>query len=98
MAPRRSRNTTAIERTVVALRATGRLEPVDEATVALARTLAMALDVADPEESPAQLASLARAQLSTLKLLRGVNDTDGDDGLNDLLAALHGPMGDAPES
>jgi hypothetical protein len=87
-----------VERTVAALRVGGRLESADDATVALARTLAAALDVVDPVESPAQLASLARAHLAALKLLRGVNDTDADEGLSDLVAALQGPMGDAEES
>ena len=98
MAPPRTRNASAVERTVAALRVGGRLEAVDDATVALARTLAQALDTVDPVDMPAQVASLARAQLSALKLLRGVTDHDVDDGLADLLAALHGPLGDAPES
>ena len=98
MAPRRSRNAAAVERTVAALRSGGRLEAADDATVALARTLAAALDLVDPVDGPAQMASLARAHLAALKLLRGVTDTDADDGLADLVAAMHGPMGDAPES
>jgi hypothetical protein len=81
---------------VVALRQTGRLESVDAATVALARTLAAALDMVDPVEYPAQAASLARVQLSTLKSLRGA-PVDADDGLTDLVAALQAPMGDAEE-
>ena len=98
MAPKRTRNAAAVERTVAALRSTRRLEQADDATVALARTLASALDAVEPAECPAQTASLARAHLSALKLLRGVTDTDADDGLADLIAAMHGPLGDAPES
>jgi hypothetical protein len=77
-----------VERTVAGLRDAGRLEAADEAAVALARTLAGALDTVDPVVWPAQVASLARAQLATLKLLRGVADDDRDAGLDELLAAL----------
>jgi hypothetical protein len=95
--PAKGRNTAAIERTVAALRSGGRIEEVDAATVALARHLAAALDAVDPLEFPAQAASLARVQLSTLRTLRGTG-ADDDDGLADLVAALSGPMGDAQES
>jgi len=91
------RNKKAAERTLVALRQVGRLEPVDEATVGLARTLAEAIDVVDPIEQPAQLASLSRAYLATLRMLRG-GDGDGDDHLADWLSGLSSPMGDAAES
>jgi P27 family predicted phage terminase small subunit len=87
------RNSEAIQSTIATLRHTGRLEKADDATVALARTLAQALDTVDPETQPAQLASIARAQLATIKLLRGVAD-DGDSGsggLDELLAALGDP-------
>ena len=87
-----------MERTVTALRIGGKLESVDDATVALARTLAAALDVVDPGECPAQVASLARAHLAALKLLRGVRDDDSDDGFSDLVAAMRSSMGDAEES
>jgi hypothetical protein len=94
----KGRNAAAIERTVAALRSGGRIEEVDAATVALARHLAAALDAVDPVEYPAQVASLARAQLGTLRILRGAAVDADDDGLADLVAALSGPMGDAPES
>jgi hypothetical protein len=95
--PARSRNSAAAEHTISALRGGGRIEDADAATVALVRHLAGALDLVDPGEWPAQVASLARAQLAALKMLRGVGD-DSDDSLGDLVAALSGPMGDAPES
>jgi P27 family predicted phage terminase small subunit len=86
---RRYRNAKATDATIGALRATGRLEKVDSAAVALTRTLAEALDVVDPESYPAQLASLARAQLATLHVLRGgANDDTGSASLDELLAAL----------
>jgi phage terminase small subunit len=92
-----TRNTRGAERTIAALRAGGRLEQVDDATLALVRTIAAAMDRVDPGTYPAQLASLARAQLAALKMLRGINDDD-DDSLDELLATLSAPMGDAPES
>ena len=95
---KRTRNARAVEVTIAALRTGGRLEPVDAATVALVRTLAHDLDEVDPGGSPAQLATLARAQLAALKLLRGVNDTDDGDDFAEFIAAMRGEMGDAPES
>jgi hypothetical protein len=95
---RRYRNTKATERTLTALRQVGRLEPVDEAAVGLARSLAEALDRVDPETYPAQLASVARVHLSTIRLLRGNPEDDSDSGLGDWLAGLSRTMGDAPES
>jgi hypothetical protein len=97
---RRWRNADAVERTIEALRAGGRLEGADAATVALTRHLASALDQVDAVDFPAQVASLARAQLAALRLLRGTNDDD-DGGPSDadaLLAALLSPtVGDAEE-
>ena len=95
-APPRYRNQAATERTITSLRQLGRLEPVDEATLALVRTVALALDRIDPEEQPAPMASLARVQLAALKLLRG--QTDDTDALAAVLAGLSAEMGDAPES
>jgi hypothetical protein len=92
------RNRRATERTVEGLRKGGRLELADEASIALARTMAEALDTVDAEQYPAQLASLARVHLSTLRLLRGKPDNDDDAGVADWLAALSSPMGDAPEA
>jgi hypothetical protein len=94
---RQGRNAAGVERTLAALRAGGRLEEVDAGMVALARHLADSLDVVDPAEHPAQAASLARVQLSTLRALRGA-PVDDDDGIADLVAALSAPMGDAAES
>jgi P27 family predicted phage terminase small subunit len=97
--PVRFRNRSAMEKTLSGLRAGGRLERADEATVALTRTLAEALDKVDAEMYPAQIASLARSQLAALRLLRGSPENDADSGLADILAAaMQGPMGDAPES
>jgi P27 family predicted phage terminase small subunit len=90
------RNQSAIERTLKSLTEAGRLERVDDATVALTRTLAEALDRVDPEVYPAQMATLARVQLAALRMLRGKHDDD-DDGaaLGDLISALSSEMGDA---
>jgi P27 family predicted phage terminase small subunit len=82
------RNVRAAEDTIAALRATGRLEAADESTIALVRTLATALDTLDPEARPAQMASIARCQLSAIKLLRGVADEPANAGYDELLAAL----------
>jgi hypothetical protein len=77
---------------VAALRAGGRLEPVDAALLAVGRTLAADMD--DPDGTTTQT---AWAYLAVLKTLRGAA-VDADDGLAELVAALSGPMGDAPES
>jgi transposase len=91
--PRTRRNRAAIERTITALRRGGRLEPVDAAGIALARHLAAALDVVDPEHYTAQLASLARVHLATLRQLRGMDDrNEGDPDLGELLSYLAAPM------
>jgi P27 family predicted phage terminase small subunit len=95
--PRRYRNQRAAEATIAALRQSGRIEVVDEATIALVRTLASALDRLEPEEDAAPLASLARTQIQALKMLRGQSD-DSADALATLLASLSTEMGDAPES
>jgi len=92
---RRHLNRRAMEATISALGGLGRLEPVDEATLALCRSLAAAMDALDPDD-PA-IASLARTQLQALKLLRGQTD-DSATALATLLAAVSTSMGDAPES
>src|SRR5215471_8841106 len=69
---KRLRNQRGMESTIEALRATGRLERVDEATLALCRSLALAMDSLEPDD-PA-IASLARTQLQALRLLRGQAD------------------------
>jgi hypothetical protein len=81
--------------TIAALRRGGVVEVADEATVALARYLAAALDRLDPLLFPAQAASLARAHLATIRLLRGIGDDRGNPPLGDeLLALLSAPLGD----
>jgi P27 family predicted phage terminase small subunit len=95
-APGRYRNQSAAERTIAALRSGGRIEPVDEATLALVRTVAQGLDCADPEGDAPALASLARVQLAALKMLRG--QPDDADSLANLLTSLSATLGDAEES
>jgi P27 family predicted phage terminase small subunit len=94
------RNGAATERTIAALRAGGRLEGVDAAATALVRHLASALDGVDPVRCPAQTASLARVYLVALRNLRGDDADDRHDtgALDDLLAVLSSPVGDATES
>jgi P27 family predicted phage terminase small subunit len=90
------RNQAAIERTLKSLHDGGKIEAVDAAAVALTRTLAEALDRIDPETYPAQMATLARVQLSALRMLRGSKDDDNDNAaLSDLIAAMSTEMGDA---
>lgn len=92
----RRRNQAATETTLRVLRDVGRLESVDAAAVALTRTLAEALDRVDPEQYPAQMANLARAQLAALRLLRGSSDDDNDNAaLSDFIASMSTEMGDA---
>jgi hypothetical protein len=86
------RNQAAFERTVRALRATGRLEDVDAALVAAGRTLAALMD--DRDEPTVQC---AYAYLSVLRQLRG-GTVGSDDAIGDLLASMRTPLGDAPES
>jgi hypothetical protein len=93
----RYRNRRATEATIGALRSLGHLEPVDEATLALMRTISAALDDLEPNDAPAALASLARVQLAAITMLRGTADDDTD-SLAALLASMSGEMGDAPES
>jgi P27 family predicted phage terminase small subunit len=96
-APGRWRNSAATERTITALRKGGRLEEVDSAATALARHLARALDSVDAARYPAQVASLARVQLTALRTLRGVDEEEGGAGIDELLAALSAPVGDTPQ-
>jgi P27 family predicted phage terminase small subunit len=98
-ARRTFRNGAAIEKTVAALRSGGRLTDVDAAAVAMARHLAEALDRVDPARWPAQVASLARVQLATLRTLRGLDDEPGDAyGIDELLAGLSAPVGDPEDA
>ena len=91
---RRTRNSAGLERSLKCMRDAGKIEEVDDALVALARHLADALDSVDPVEQPAQTASLARAQLATLRVLMG--GADDDPGLD--LAAVLAAMGDTPDT
>jgi phage terminase small subunit len=91
----RTRNQRAMEGTISALRGLGRLEPVDEATLALCRSLATAMDALDPDDP--SIASLARTQLQALRLLRGQADDDANT-LAALLLGVRSTVGDAPES
>jgi len=94
--PRRRRiNVSAMECTIGALEALGRLEPVDAATLALCRSLAAAMDALEPDDPG--IAGLARTQLQALRLLRGQTD-DSATALAALLASVSTTMGDAPES
>jgi P27 family predicted phage terminase small subunit len=98
-AARRSwRNSAAAEKTITALRSGGRIADVDAAAVALARHLAEALDRVDSARWPAQVASLARVQLMTLRTLRGLDDEPGGEfSIDEILGALSAPMGDSEE-
>ena len=83
-----------VDQTVGALRSTGRLEPVDAALVALARTLADALDDehADPDGSAFTVATLSGRLLPVLDGLRGERVV----GYDDLDAVLAGMTLDSP--
>lgn len=89
---RTGRNVSAFERTLAALRTGGRIEAVDAALIAMGRSLAALMD--DPTEP---VIGVVWPYLSVLKELRGVT-TDADGGLAELVAAMRGQMGDAPES
>jgi hypothetical protein len=66
--PRPHRNASAVERTVRELRAAGRLEAIDAALLAAARTTARALDQAP---NPYVTATVARVHLEAVRLLIG---------------------------
>jgi P27 family predicted phage terminase small subunit len=94
------RNRRATEHTITALRNGGRLEGVDDAVVALARHLSDGLDLVDPGRYPTQTATLARAQLGTLRLLRGDREDEqqrpGPRNVDELLSFLSSEVGDTP--
>jgi phage terminase small subunit len=94
-AGRRTRNQKAAEATIASLRQLGRIEPVDEATIGLVRSLARTLDAIEPDD-PA-VGSLARTQLQALRMLRGTTD-DSANALAALLASVSAEMGDAPDT
>jgi hypothetical protein len=73
------------------MRVTGRIEPVDEALVALGRVIADQADAIehDEEHSPFVRNSLYRTMLSTVTALRDTAHTDADlPSLDDLFAGL----------
>lgn len=85
-------NLSALDETVSALRALGRLEDVDAATVEAARSLAMAVD-----EQPGN-ASLWREYQAAVRSLREVGaDDDGGLDIDAIVAAIRGdaPLGNA---
>jgi len=84
-----------VEATVSALRAGGRLEPVDAALVALARTLADAVDDerADVDGSGYTVATLGGRLVPVLEILRGERVVGFDD-LDALLAGMRLDEGD----
>jgi hypothetical protein len=91
---RRTRNVAAYERTLAALRAGGRLEAVDAATVAVGRTMAELMDAAGEP-----VVQTAWVYLAVIKQLRGeVTPATGDDDLAAFLAVLQSQVGDAPQS
>jgi hypothetical protein len=91
----RRRNTDATERTIKALARGGRLEPVDDAMVGLARATAQLLDqaIGDPEEKTYAVAALGRLHLATLMALTGREDADVDAGIAEVIAALSTSVG-----
>jgi hypothetical protein len=91
-------NRTSTGRTIRALKATGKLETVDEAIVGLARATADLLDEAiDDAGQPAYArAALGRLHLAALLALTGKDGGDADAGLNEVIAALSAPLGYAP--
>jgi hypothetical protein len=85
------RNERALERSLRALREAGRIDDVDAAMIALARTLARSLDTAT---SAHVVASIGRVHLEALRRLTNVpGHADDDDGFNTLLEALRGTPG-----
>lgn len=86
----------AVRSTVEALRAAGRLEPVDDALVALALTLARAMDDELAEHgSRFTVSALSGKLLPVLVELRG-SQADGsatDDELESLVRSLRHPEG-----
>lgn len=100
-APRVRRVRRGVDAQLTAQRALGHLEPVDSALVALARTLADAIDEewAGPEPSSYTVATVAGKLAPILLHLRGERRDDGaswDDELERLRAALRDAAGSRP--
>ena len=86
-----------VESTIAAMRAAGRLEPVDDAVVELARSTARALEAAELDETTGygELSAVARAHLAALDRLSCVGAGSSEpDAIERLLAELSGPVGD----
>ena len=79
-----TRNSAALERTIRALREADRLEAIDAALIAAARSTARALDHAP---SPYVAATVARVHLEAIRLLAGRPAPESDE-LDAFLASL----------
>ena len=93
--PGKHRNAAAVEATVRALRKADRLEAVDAALIAAARTTARALDDAP---SPYVAGTVARVHIEALRLLAGRPAPEPDE-LDAFLASLRrpAPVRDTPK-
>ena len=84
--PRRASNATGLERTLKALTAAGRLDDADQALVALARSLAVAVD-AEPEN-----AALAREYRAALVALSSAGSDNLDDDTREFILSIRTPQ------
>ena len=84
----RRRNRAAIERTILYLRRADRLLPGDDATLAILRTTATALDEA---AGAYDIAVVARVHLAALSALLAGHATPDDAELDRLIAAIRAP-------
>jgi len=93
------KNRLATKKTVVAMRAGGRLEPIDSGIVGLASATADLLDaaIADPDEPTYAVAALGRLHLATLTALVGKEEASVDAGLAEVIATLSTPLGYAED-
>ena len=71
-----SRNASAVERTIRALRDADRLETIDAALIAVARSTAIALDYAP---NPYVAGTVARVHLEAIRLLAGRPAPESDE-------------------
>jgi hypothetical protein len=88
-------NRLATKRTISAMAAGGRLEPIDQAAQAAALTSADLLDaaVADPDQPTYAKAAAIRAHLAALATLTGKEAADVDEGISAVIRALSTPLG-----
>lgn len=84
--PRRASNATGLEKTLKALTGSGRLGDEDQALVALARSLAVAVD-AEPEN-----AALAREYRAALMALLSAGTDSLDDDARDFILSVRTPV------